>query len=93
MADILTVIILGLLVVAALVAAYVLWPEPKGPVLDPKRLIGLEGRMTSDLKAGEKATALVGPQEWTVTSSADIPKGSKVRVVTLEGLELVVGKL
>jgi len=60
------------------------------PTINPKAIIGKEGRLNTDLKTGELATALIGAEEWTVTSSQDMPKGTIVIVKDLNGLRLVV---
>jgi len=62
------------------------------PTINPKAIIGKEGRLNTDLKTGELATALIGAEEWTVTSSQDMPKGTIVIVKDLQGLKLVVEK-
>ncbi len=64
----------------------------RAPTINPKAIIGKEGRLNTDLKAGELATALIGAEEWTVTSSQDMPKGTIVIVKDLQGLKLVVEK-
>src|SRR5881296_57525 len=48
------------------------------------------GLLTSDLKAGELATANVGSEDFSVTGSTDLPKGTLVKVKGLEGLRLIV---
>jgi membrane-bound serine protease (ClpP class) len=62
------------------------------PTINPKAIIGKEGRMKTDLTAGGVATALVGAEEWTVTSTTDLAKGTTVIVKDLQGLKLVVEK-
>ncbi len=62
------------------------------PTINPKAIIGKQGRLNTDLKAGELATALIESEEWTVTSSKDMPKGTVVIVKDLQGLKLVVEK-
>src|SRR5216683_7461225 len=60
------------------------------PAQNPKAIIGKKGRLTSDLKAGELATANIGSEDFTVTGSTDLPKGTLVRVKGLDGLRLTV---
>src|SRR5712692_8758831 len=60
------------------------------PAQNPKAIIGKEGRLTSDLKAGELATANIGSEDFTVTGSTDLPKGTLVKVKGLDGLKLIV---
>jgi membrane-bound serine protease (ClpP class) len=60
------------------------------PAQNPKAIIGKKGRLTSDLKAGELATANIGSEDFTVTGSTNLPKGTSVRVKDLEGLKLIV---
>ena len=62
------------------------------PTINPKAIIGKEGQMTTDLAAGGLATAIVGAEEWTVTSSTDLAKGTIITVKDLKGLKLVVEK-
>ncbi len=62
------------------------------PTINPKAIIGKEGRLNTELKAGGLATALIGAEEWTVTSSQDMAKGTIVIVKDLQGLKLVVEK-
>src|SRR6267378_5835252 len=62
------------------------------PAQNPKAIIGKKGRLTSDLKAGEVATANIGSEDFTVTGSTDLPKGTLVIVKDLEGLRLMVEK-
>ena len=59
---------------------------------NPKAIIGKQGRLTSDLKAGEVATANIGSEDFSVTGSTDMPKGTLVRVEDVQGLRLIVEK-
>ncbi|HUI86821.1 MAG TPA: NfeD family protein [Nitrososphaerales archaeon] len=60
---------------------------------DKGRMIGREGRMESDLKAGGLGVAMIGSEEWTVTSSEAIAKGSLVKVKEVTGNHLTVEKI
>ncbi|MDA4124161.1 MAG: hypothetical protein OK438_01730 [Thaumarchaeota archaeon] len=62
-------------------------------VNDPAARIGKEGVMETDLTAGKKGVALVGAEQWSVTSQQDLRKGDAVKVKEVRGLELVVEKL
>ncbi len=62
------------------------------PTINPKAIIGKEGTMKTDLAAGGLATAIVGAEEWTVTSSTDLTKGTRIMVKDLQGLKLIVDK-
>lgn len=62
------------------------------PVINPKSIIGKEGFLTTDLKAGDVATANINAEDFTVTSTSDIPKGTLVIVKDVQGLKLVVEK-
>src|SRR5439155_142728 len=55
------------------------------PAQNPKAIIGKTGRLTSDLKAGEVATANIGAEDFTVTGSSDLPSGTLVRVKDIQG--------
>src|SRR5438445_303665 len=57
---------------------------------DAKSIIGKEGVLTSDLKAGSFATANIASEDWSVTGSVDIPNGTRVIVKERSGLKLVV---
>src|SRR5205807_9919930 len=63
------------------------------PAQNPKAIIGKTGRLTSDLKAGEVATANIGAEDFTVTGSSDLPNGTLVKVKDLQGLRLIVEKM
>ncbi|HEV2120180.1 MAG TPA: NfeD family protein [Candidatus Bathyarchaeia archaeon] len=58
--------------------------------INPKAIIGKEGYLTSDVKAGEYGTATISSEDYTVTSSESLSKGTKVRVKDVQGLKLVV---
>ena len=60
------------------------------PAQNPKAIIGKQGRLTSDLKAGEVATANIGAEDFTVTGSTDLASGTLVRVKDIQGLRLIV---
>jgi membrane protein implicated in regulation of membrane protease activity len=60
--------------------------------INPKAIIGKEGYITSDLKAGEYGTATIPSEDYTVTSSESLSKGTKVRVKDIQGLKLLVEK-
>jgi membrane-bound serine protease (ClpP class) len=63
------------------------------PTINPKAIIGKEGVLKTDLKAGELATANIGAEDFSVTGSQDIPKGTRVKVRDIQGLRLVVEKV
>src|SRR5436309_4556715 len=63
------------------------------PSQNPKAIIGKQGRLTSDLSAGATATANIGSEDYTVTGTEDLPRGSQVRVKDVQGLRLVVEKV
>jgi membrane-bound serine protease (ClpP class) len=62
-------------------------------VNEPSVLIGKEGRMESDLKAGGKGVAMVASEEWTVTSTQDLQRGDSIRVKGVTGQTLAVEKV
>src|SRR6266571_3456639 len=62
------------------------------PAQNPKAIIGKQGRLTSDLKAGATATANIGSEDYSVTGSEDLPRGAQVRVKDVQGLRLLVEK-
>lgn len=57
---------------------------------DSNQIVGKEGKMESDLKAGGQAVAIIESEEWTVTGSENISKGAEVKVKAVSGLRLVV---
>ncbi len=67
--------------------------QKRTPHFDPKGIIGKEGKLMTDLKAGGVATANIGAEEWSVTASEDIAKGTRVKVLEVEGLKLKVQKM
>jgi membrane-bound serine protease (ClpP class) len=62
-------------------------------VNDPANLIGRDGTMQSDLKAGGKGVALIASEQWSVLSSDELKRGDSVRVKAVSGNELVVEKV
>jgi membrane-bound serine protease (ClpP class) len=60
--------------------------------INPKAIIGKEGYLTSDVKAGEYGTATISSEDYTVTSSENLSKGTKIRVKDMQGLKLIVEK-
>ncbi len=94
-AGILTYTVLGLLGAGGVFGSIYLYRVRETlmnqpPAQNPKAIIGKKGRLTSDLKAGELATANIGSEDFSVTGSTDLPKGSLVKVKGLEGLKLIV---
>jgi membrane-bound serine protease (ClpP class) len=59
---------------------------------NPKAIIGKQGRLTSDLKAGGVATANIGSEDYSVTGTTDLPRGTIVIVRDVQRLHLVVEK-
>ena len=93
-----TYIIIGAVAVVGIALSLYLWGlrqqfEKHIPHFDPKGIIGKEGKLISDLKAGGVATANIGSEEWTVTASVDMPKGTLVKVFEVDGLKLKVTKM
>jgi membrane-bound serine protease (ClpP class) len=60
---------------------------------NPKAIIGKQGHLTSDLKAGGVATANIGSEDYSVTGQADLPRGTQVIVKDVQRLHLVVEKV
>jgi membrane-bound serine protease (ClpP class) len=57
---------------------------------NPKAIIGKQGHLTSDLKAGGVATANIGSEDYSVTGTTDLPRGTIVVVKDVQRLHLVV---
>jgi membrane-bound serine protease (ClpP class) len=62
-------------------------------VNEPSVLVGREGRMESDLKAGGRGVAVVASEEWSVTSAQDLQRGDAIRVKGVTGQTLAVEKV
>ena len=62
-------------------------------VNEPSVLLGREGRMESDMKAGERGVAMVASEEWSVTSAQDLQRGDSIRVKGVAGQTLTVEKV
>jgi membrane-bound serine protease (ClpP class) len=62
-------------------------------VNEPSVLVGKEGRMESDLKAGTRGVAMVASEEWSVTSTQDLLRGDAIRVKGVTGQTLTVEKV
>jgi membrane-bound serine protease (ClpP class) len=63
------------------------------PTIDPKAIIGKQGELTTDWTAGEVATAHVNSEDYTVTGSENLSKGTKIRVKDVQGLKLIIEKV
>jgi len=90
-----TLILLGLLGAGIVVGSVYLYRIREGVMkrpgaLGPSLLIGKEGTLITDLKAGGNATANIASEEWTVTSSQEIARGTRIKVKEVRGLKLVV---
>jgi membrane-bound serine protease (ClpP class) len=93
-----TYAILGLVSAGVVIGSVYLYRIREGlasriPSQDPSRFIGKEGRLVADLKARGVSTAIIASEEWTVTSSDDIPRGAAVKVKEIQGLKLVVERV
>jgi membrane-bound serine protease (ClpP class) len=63
------------------------------PANNPKAIVGKQGHLTTDLKAGEVATATIESEDYSVTGSVDMANGTLVKVKEVQGLKLVVEKV
>jgi len=59
---------------------------------EPERLIGRLAIAKTDIIPGKPGVVLAEAEEWTATSDELIPAGSKVRIISVEGLVLKVRK-
>ncbi|MGA2198893.1 MAG: NfeD family protein [Nitrososphaerales archaeon] len=85
--------VLGVLVVIGSIYLYKLRRDldrRKTGLFEMKRMIGKEGVLTSDLKAGMQGTANIGSEDWSVTGSKDLVKGTRVKVKETDGYKLIV---
>jgi membrane-bound serine protease (ClpP class) len=96
--GILTYTILGLVGGGGILGSFYLYRVRetlmhRPPANNPMAIIGKQGRLTTDLKAGELATATIESEDYSVTGSADMGSGSLVKVKEVQGLKLVVEKV
>jgi membrane-bound serine protease (ClpP class) len=68
-----------------------LMAKPK--VYGSSATIGKTGEMKTDLAAGGKGDARIGAEEWSVTSNQDLKRGDRVKVIAVDGLELMVERV
>jgi len=92
-----TYALLGTLGVAVVIGSLYLYKVRetlmhRPPTINPKAIIGKQGTMKTDLAAGGLATAIVDAEEWTVTSTTDLARGTTITVKDLQGLKLIVEK-
>ncbi len=95
--PIISYVLLGILGALVVIGSVYLLRLREGLMKRPKhfdmnRMIGKEGRLESDLKPGGRAVANIESEQWTVSSAKEIEKGARVRVIGVNGLELVVEK-
>jgi membrane-bound serine protease (ClpP class) len=62
-------------------------------VNEPSILVGKEGKMESDLKAGGKGVAMVASEEWTVTSTQELRRGDPIIVKGVNRQTLAVERV
>lgn len=65
----------------------------RASALDVKRVVGMTGRMETDLEPLSYGTATIGSELWTVTSSEKLKKGDLVKVKEVSGLKLIVERI
>ena len=92
-----TYVLLGLLGAGVVVGSIYLYNLREGLMRRPKQLetslmVGKEGRLLTDLMAGGEATANIASEDWTVISSGEMEKGTRIKVKEVRGLKLVVEK-
>jgi len=90
-----TYLLLGLLGAGVILGSIYLYRIREGIMerpkeLDTARMVGRVGTLLADLKAGATATAIISSEEWSVTSSQDLTKGTRIKVKEVRGLKLVV---
>ena len=93
----LTYVLLGLLGGGVVIGSIYLYTLREGLMKRPKQLetslmVGKEGRLLTDLKAGGEATANIASEDWTVISSGEMEKGTRIKVKEVRGLKLLVEK-
>jgi membrane-bound ClpP family serine protease len=57
---------------------------------DLNNMIGKEGVLTSDVKAGGTGSANIDSEDWSVTSTSDLSRGARVKVKEVHGFTLTV---
>jgi membrane-bound serine protease (ClpP class) len=66
-----------------------LYKRSKGR-FDLNNMIGKEGVLTSDVKAGKTGSANIDSEDWSITAAVDLPKGTRVKVKEVQGFTLTV---
>ena len=66
-----------------------LYKRSKGR-FDLNNMIGKEGVLTSDVKAGSTGSANIDSEDWSVTAVVDLTKGTRVKVKEVQGFTLKV---
>jgi membrane-bound serine protease (ClpP class) len=66
-----------------------LYKRSKGR-FDLNNMIGKEGVLTSDVKAGMTGSANIDSEDWSVTAKVDMSKGTRVKVKEVDGFTLTV---
>ncbi len=83
------IVLSGLMVVfSQRIARRITHPEPE-PV-GANRWVGVSGRVTTDIKPPEFGRVKLHGEELRATAAREIPAGTTVRVVAVEGTHLVV---
>ncbi|RLE57619.1 MAG: hypothetical protein DRJ32_07350 [Thermoprotei archaeon] len=57
------------------------------------KLMGKEGIAKTSIKPGGTGVVHVEGEDWTATSSESIDRGSRVKVIDVEGLTVIVEKV
>jgi len=83
------VVLSGLMVVfSQRIARRITHAEPE--LVGANRWVGVNGRVTTDIKPPEFGRVKVRGEEWRATATCETKVGSTVRVVAVEGTHLVV---
>jgi len=85
--------VLGFVVVIGSIYLYRLrkdlYKRSKGR-FDLNNMIGKVGVLTSDVKAGSTGSANIDSEDWSVTATVDLTKGTRVKVKEVQGFTLKV---
>ena len=68
------------------------WTASKATVTNIDAIIGKTGTVLSDIRANDYGLVRLGGEEWRASAAEDIPAGSVVKVVEVQGVTLKVVK-
>jgi membrane-bound serine protease (ClpP class) len=85
-------VVLGLTSVAAVLARLALAAQRQRPATGAAGMAGEEGQVLTAIDAGREGTVAAHGEIWRASAAESLPRGSRVRVMAVEGLRLLVRK-